>query len=157
MTYARICLTTVAIICITILAGSVTQAGQCSQSRAEGAFGFTLTGWLILPTVAVPAAAVGRAVVDAKGNVTGTEARSVGRGFADETLSGSLTVNSDCTGSMTLNFFESGLPVRTSVLSIVFVNNMQQLRMVQESLTLANGSAIPVVITVDAKRIDSED
>jgi hypothetical protein len=109
-----------------------------------------VTGWLILPTGAVPAAAVGQATVDSRGNVTGTEARSVGRGSADETFTGSLTINSDCTGSMTLNFFEAGQPARTSVLSIVLVDDKKEIRMGQKSLTLPNGTSVPVVITADA-------
>jgi hypothetical protein len=97
--------------------------------------------------------------VDPAGNVTGTEARSVGGGYADETFNGTLTVNSDCTGSMTLNFYESGQLVRTSVLSTVTDNNGRELRMVQKSLTLPNGAVLPVVITVEARRIfvDDED
>jgi hypothetical protein len=134
-----------------------TRAGQCSQSDAAGKFGFTLTGWLILPTGAVPAAAVGQAHVDGKGNVTGAEARSVGGGYADETFTGTLTIEDDCTGSMTLNFSEAGVPVRTSVLSIVLDDNKNEIRMVQKSLTLPNGSVVPVVITADAKRIVNKD
>jgi len=157
MTYRRIVSTAWVIVCLSLLLGSLAQAGQCSQETAAGKYGFTLTGWLILPTGAVPAAAVGQASVDTKGNVTGTEARSVGGGYADESLSGILSVNSDCTGSMTLNFYEGGQLVRTSVLSIVFVDNQRELRMVQKSLTLPNGTPLPVVITVNAKRIKAED
>jgi hypothetical protein len=157
MTYTRICIATVVMFFSMFLFGPVAEADHCTQASAAGNYGFTLTGWLLLPTGAIPAAAVGRANVDAKGNVTGAEARSVAGGYADETFSGSLSINSDCTGSMTLNFFEAGQPVRTSVLSIVFVDNLQELRMVQKSLTLPNGATIPVVITADAKRIVTED
>jgi hypothetical protein len=66
---------------------------------------------------------------------------------------GVLTVKSDCTGSITLDFFEAGVPVRTSVLSLVFDNNQQELRMVQKSFTLPNGTVLPVIIAVEAKRI----
>ena len=137
--------------------GQPAQPHQCTQSDASGKFGFTLTGWLILPTGAVPAAAVGQATVDSRGNITGTEARSVGRGSADEAFTGSLTINSDCTGSMTLNFFEAGQPARTSVLRIVLVDDKKEIRMVQKSLTLPNGTSVPVVITADARRIVTED
>jgi hypothetical protein len=129
------------------------QANQCTAQNAAGAYGFTLTGVLITSTGPVPIAAVGRASVDISGHVTGTEARSVGGGFANETLSGTVTVDPDCTGSMTMNFYETGQLVRTSVLSIVFVNNQRELQMVQSSLTLPNGVSLPVVITVDAKKI----
>jgi len=76
----------------------------------------------------------------------------VGGGYADETFTGTYTVNADCTGTTTLQFFESGNLVRTSVLSIVFDNNQREIRMVQKSLTLPNSAALPVVITVEARR-----
>ena len=129
------------------------QAGHCSLSGSAGSYGFKLSGVVILPTGAAPIAAVGRANLDAAGDVSGTEARSVGGGFADETFTGTYTVNADCTGTTTLNFYESGQLVRTSVLSIVFDSNSRQIRMVQKSLQLPNGVFLPVVITVDAKRI----
>jgi len=130
----------------------VAHGHDCSMARAVGTYGFTLTGVLITPTGAVPAAAVGRAVVDVNGHVTGTEARSVGGGYADETLSGNLTLNDDCTGSMTLNFYEDGQLARTSVLSVVFVSHQTELQMVQKSLTLPDGTVVPVVITANAKK-----
>jgi hypothetical protein len=135
----------------------VAHAGQCSPAGVAGKFGFTLNGVVLLPTGAVPIAAIGRATVDAKGNVTGTESRSVGGDYADETLQGTITVNPECTGSMTVSFFEAGQLVRTSVLSIVFDGNQREIRMVQKSLQLPDGSFLPVVITVDGKKIFAED
>ena len=137
--------------------GPAAQAAQCSQSRVAGKYGFTLNGVVILPTGAVPIAAVGKAVLDADGSVSGTEARSVGGSYADETFTGTYTVNADCTGTTTLQFFESGNLVRTSVLSIVFDNNQREIRMVQKSLTLPNGVAPPVVITVEARRMSTDE
>ena len=96
------------------------QAAPCSLAGVTGKYGFTLTGTVILPTGAVPIAAVGAATVDTKGNVTGTEARTVGGEYADETMQGTLAVNADCTGTMTVNFYEAGQLVRTSILSLVF-------------------------------------
>ena len=152
------CIWTTGIVLVSAaLLGQPARANQCGASDAAGRWGFTLTGWLILPTGAVPAAAVGQAHVDSKGSVTGTEARNVAGGYADETLSGNLTLNSDCTGSMTLNFFENGQPVRTSVLSIVLDDDKKEIRMVQKSLRLPNESVLPVVITVEARRIVAED
>ena len=133
------------------------QAGQCSLWSSAGKYGFTLTGVVILGTGPVPIAAVGRAVLDTAGNVSGTESRSVGGGFADETFSGTYAVNPDCTGITTIHFYESGQLVRTSVLSIIFDNNSREIRMVQKSLQLPNGAFLPVVITVEARRIFTED
>jgi len=128
------------------------RAHSCSTQKAAGDYGFTLTGVILTPSGSAPAAAVGRASLDVSGHVTGTEARSVAGGYADETFTGTLTVNSDCTGSMTLNFYDAGTLVRTSVLSVVFVDNQRELRMVQKSFTLPNGVSVPVVITAEAKR-----
>ena len=132
-------------------------ADHCSNAKAAGNWGLTLTGTLLLPTGPVPGAAVGRVRIDADGNVSGTEARNVGGGFANETLTGSLTVNSDCTATLTVNIYESGVLVRTSVLAAVFVDDSNKVRMVQESLTLPDGTIIPVVITVEGMRLFPEE
>lgn len=139
------------------MAPAVQAAEHCSNAKAAGTWGLTLTGTLILPTGPVPGAAVGRVRIDADGNVSGTEARNVGGGFANETLTGSLTVNSDCTATLTVNIYESGVLVRTSVLAAVFVDDSNKVRMVQESLTLPDGTTIPVVITVDGIRLFPEE
>src|ERR1700680_3472216 len=81
----------------------VQAAEHCSNAKAAGKWGFTLRGTLILPTGPVPGAAVGRLSVDEDGNISGTEARNVGGGFANETITGSWSVNSDCTGTVTVN------------------------------------------------------
>lgn len=135
-----------------MVGGNSVHAHECTMLGAAGKYGFTLTGVLITSAGAVPAAAVGKAVVDASGHVTGTESRSVGGDYADETLSGTLTLEPDCTGTMTVEFFENGTLVRTSVLSVVFVSNQTEIQMIQKSLTLPNGAAVPVVITVVAKK-----
>jgi hypothetical protein len=87
-----------------------------------------------------------------EGNITGTEARNVGGGYADETLTGNWTVNPDCTGTATASIYQSGQLVRVSVLSIVFDENSREVRMVQKSLTLPDGSQLPVVVTAEGKK-----
>jgi len=151
--------TTLWIILIAIAAGLApgARANSCSLAGSSGQYGFTLTGVVILPTGPVPIAAVGKAVLDATGNASGTESRSVGGGFADETFTGTYTVNADCTGTATIQFYESGQLVRTSSLSLVFDDNQREIRMVQKSLQLPNGAFLPVVVTVEARRIFSED
>lgn len=134
-----------------------TFAAQCSLHKGAGTYGFTLNGVVILPTGPVPIAAVGKAVLDSSGSASGTESRSVGGDFADETFTGTFSVNPDCTGSATLNFYEAGQLVRTSVLSLVFDDRQHEIRMVQKSLQLPTGAFLPVVITVEARSIDDED
>jgi hypothetical protein len=153
--------TTLAIIFVATLcmglASAAHAAETCSNAEAAGDWGLTLTGTLILPTGPVPAAAVARARIDAAGNISGTEARNVGGGFANETLTGSWNVNSDCTATLTVNIYESGVLVRTSVLAVVFVNDSSKIRAVQESLTLPDGTPIPVVITLDGNKLFREE
>lgn len=126
--------------------------GHCSTGMMAGNWAGTLTGTLLLPPGPVPVAGVVRATVDVNGNFTGTEARTIGGGYADETLTGSWTVNPDCTGTDTLNAYESGQLVRTSVLTIVFDDFAREVRMVQKSLTLPNGVQVPVVLTLEGKK-----
>jgi len=40
---------------------------------------------------------------------------------------------------------------------LIFDNNEREIRMVQKSLTLANNVVLPVAITVEARRIFTED
>jgi hypothetical protein len=127
-------------------------AQQCSPAGVAGGYGFTITGTLLLPTGAVPLAAVGKALLNTDGGFSATEARSVGGEFADETLKGTFTVNSDCSGTLTADVFESGKLVRTSVFSIVFDDHMKEVRAVQQSLTLPDGTTVPAVITVEGKK-----
>jgi len=117
-----------------------------------GTFGFTTTGVLILPTGAVPVGAVGVITFDLNGNASGSQDRSVGGAFAHETLSGSFTINSDCTTSLIAKVFDSGgILVRTS--TIRGVNNGKIIRAIFESVTLPNGTNLPSVLTIEGNRI----
>jgi len=144
---------------ILLLASCLSFAGdhdgsqKCSARSVAGDWGFTLSGTLILPSGAVPGAAIGRTVADKDGNLTGTEARNVGGGYGDETFAGSWTVNPDCTGTAAVNFYDqSGQLVRTSVLTMVFDDDSKEARMVQKSLTLPNGAQVPVVLILEGRK-----
>lgn len=129
-------------------------ARQCSIAGAAGTYGFTASGTLFLPTGPVPLAAVGRASFNADGSFSGTEARSVGGQFANETLGpGTWSVNPDCTGTLISKVFESGVLVRTSVLYLVFDDNMREGRAIQQSFTLPDGSTLPAVVTFETRRL----
>jgi hypothetical protein len=134
------------------------RAGHCSIAKSAGNYAFTLSGTLIIPAVGpVPIAAVGRAMLAADGTVSGTEARNVGGQYADETFTGTFSINADCTGTATLSFFEAGQLVRISVLSTVGDDDSHEIRMVQKSLTLPNAATLPAILTVDARRISADD
>jgi hypothetical protein len=128
-------------------------AQQCSLTGAAGPYGFTGTGTLFLPTGAVQIAAVGRINLRADGTLVGTEARSVGGDFANETLTGTWTVNANCSFKLTAKVFVSGVLVRTSVLVGVLDENMTEARDVQKSLILPDGTNVPVVVTFEARKM----
>lgn len=129
------------------------EAVPCSFATVAGRWGFTLTGTLLLPTGPVPAAAVLRGVAEINGNLRGTEARSVGGAYADETFTGSWTVNADCTGSGTVSFYEAAQLVRISAFTLVFDDNSKEVRIIQKSLTLPDGTELPVVVTTEGRKL----
>src|SRR5437016_2316601 len=125
----------------------------CSNATVAGTYGFTTTGTLFLPGP-VPVGAVGSITFDLNGNAAGTQDRSLGGAFAHETLTGTLTVNRDCTISLLANVFDSsGNSVRTSTIDGVLVNNGKQIRAIFETVVLANGVSLGSVLTVDANRV----
>ena len=126
----------------------------CTGATAAGTFGFTTTGTLILPTGPAPVAAVGLITFDLNGNATGSQDRSVGGAFAHETITGTLTVNRDCTISLLANVYDSsGNLVRISTIPGVLVNNGKQIRAIFETVVLRNGLNLPSVLTLEAERI----
>ncbi len=136
-----------------LLAGPSLHAA-CTSATAAGTFGFTTTGTLILPSGPVPVGAVGLITFDLNGNAAGSQDRSLGGAFAHETLTGTLTVNRDCTISLLANVFDSsGTLVRTSTIDGVLVNNGKQIRGIFETVVLANGVSLGSVLTVDANRV----
>ena len=123
-----------------------------------GRWGFTLTGSILLPSGPVPGAAVGQFTADEMGNIVGTEQRNVGGAFANESIRGKWSINRNCTTRFTAKIYDqTGALVRTSVLDAVFVSNGSALRSVQESLTLPDGSTLPVVVTIEANRVSQSD
>ena len=149
--------TVISFLVATFLSTTPTNAQQCSTEGVAGEYGFTIAGTLLFPTGAVQVAGVGKALLSPNGGFSATEVRSVGGGFANETLRGAFAVNADCTGTLTAEVFESGQLVRTSSFSVVFDNNQNEIRAVQESLKLPDGTVVPAVITAEGKKTFSSD
>ena len=146
---------TLTMFCVGLVLATVVPAAQaatCSAATVHGDWALTLSGTLLLPTGPVPVAAIVKGTLNLDGTVTGGEARNVGGQFADETMSGTFTVNPDCTGAATVNFYEDGQLVRTSTLAMVFDDNSKQVRMVQSSLVLPNGTPLPVIVLVEGRK-----
>jgi hypothetical protein len=126
----------------------------CTSATAAGTFGFTTTGTLILPTGPAPVAAVGVVSFDRDGNTTGSQDRSVGGVFAHETLTGTLTVNRDCTISLLAYVYDSsGNLVRTSRIPGVLADNGKHIRAIFETATLPNVLNLRSVLSIEAERV----
>jgi hypothetical protein len=134
------------------------QAHGCTMSDVTGSWGYTYTGTIILPTGAIPAASVGRFTLDAAGNLSGAQTRSVGGGVGQETIKGTGTVNPDCSATFKIDVYDgSGNLLRSAVLASVFVDRARELRAIFASLVLPNGASLPTVITINAKKMSSEE
>jgi hypothetical protein len=129
---------------------------HCSNASTAGNWAYTYTGTLILSTGAVPVASVGSYTQDSGGNIAGTQTRSTGGSSGVETIAGTVTVNSDCTGTANIDVYQDGVLQRSAVLALAYDNNGNHARMIFQSLTLPDGTNLPVVITVDANRLFSK-
>lgn len=151
---------------LAVLAASVVSmavsahARQCSITNVAGTYGFSVNGTLILPigpggtAVPVPVNAVGTITLHPDGTASGKEDRSVGGQFAKESIGpASWSVNADCTGKLTAEVFVGTTLNRTSVLRFVVDDNLSEIRVMQESLTFADGSKPPAVISFEGRRI----
>ena len=126
----------------------------CSNASAAGSFGFTTNGTLFLPICPAPVAVVGSINFDRDGRTTGSQDRSVAGDVAHETLTGTLTVNRNCSLTLVANVFDtSGNLVRTSTIQGVLVNNGKQIRAIFESVVLPDGTSLRAVLMTDADRI----
>ena len=116
---------------------------SCNTHNVSGDWGYTSTG----TRVGVgPVAAVGTFTLDRSGNVLdGKQTVSFNGTIADETLSGTYTLNDDCTASATV-VVTSPIAPRTSHLDLVFVDGSDGVRMI---FTDAG-----TILTVDGRKLN---
>ena len=128
-------------------------AANCSTANTAGKWAYTYTGTLYDPVNGpLLAASVGHYQQDAAGNISGSQTRSVAGVSAVEDISGTITVNHDCTATANINVYISGVLQRSAVITLVFDNSLNQVRAIFESVTLPDGTNIPVVLTIDGNR-----
>jgi len=133
------------------------RAAHCFEASPAGNWAYTYTGTIFTPNGALPAASVGLYTQDAAGNVVGSQTRSVAGSSGVEDISGTVAVNPDCTATATINVFVNGQLQRTAVLALVYDTNGNHVRMIFQSLTLPDGTNVPVVITLDGSRLTPKD
>ena len=147
--------TGVAIVFAVVVIVSVTataEAGDaaCSAARAAGTYGVSDSGTVV---GIGPRAAVALLTLDAAGNIKGKVTASLNGSVTNGTLSGTYTVNPDCTGTTTFGEFDpSGNLMITATVALVWDNNMREFRFLFTSTLLPNGTALETVINGDARK-----
>jgi hypothetical protein len=127
------------------------EGNSCSFARAAGKYGTSDSGTVV---GIGPRAADALLTLDAAGNIGGPVTASLNGSVAHSTLSGTYTVNRDCTGSATFSEFDqSGNLIITATVDFVWVNNMRELLFIFTSATLANGTPLATVINGTAKKL----
>ena len=116
------------------------QAAHCSTAAQAGNWAYTYTGTIFTPSGPLPAAAVGHFSEDAAGNLIGSQARSVAGSSGIEDISGTASINKDCTGTATIGVFVNGVLQRTAVLALVVDSNMNHARAIFQSVTLPDST-----------------
>lgn len=139
---------------LTTNARKLLQEGTCSTARVAGEWGYTFTGTLIPPIGAIPFGGVGRATFDADGNVLNSQFSSVNGVVTPSTVKGTITVNSDCTGTILVSIYDQNENLlRTSQWFAVVSDNANEIRAILTSLVVpSSGMSVPPVVTMDVKK-----
>ena len=145
----------VALLCGPALVAPAQSRGACSSFSPAGTWGISHTGTIIFPTGAAPVAIVGTIAVGANGSFSGTQISSIGGQISKTTLRGTLTMNPDCTGTLTADVYDqSGGLLRTVIWEAVYVDQAREAFGVATSLTLPNGASVPTIMPGQARRMD---
>ena len=126
---------------------------HCTIGSVVGDWAYSYSGTIILPSGPIPVATVGRFSAKGDGTFSGPQTRTVAGDVADETITGTYSLKSDCTETYAVSVFEGGALVRTATLAVVVDNNETSARGIFTSLTLPDGTQLPSVITIEAKKI----
>ena len=125
----------------------------CSNRTLLGDYGAKIEGTLLGPNWAVRTLVLFR--FDGHGNVTSFGHPVVnGAPPAEEwaETAGTYTVNPDCTGTISVEIFASGTEILAVTLSIAFDEDMKHMRGIFTSAATPNGTQLPTVINLDARK-----
>lgn len=124
--------------------------GRCSTARVAGNWSLTDNGTVV---GIGPRTAVGVMTLDAAGNISnGSATSSLNGSIAAETFSGTYTVNSDCSGTISVNIYSGGVELFTIKGNTAFDQDVRHMRGVFTSVTEPDGTALATVISLDANK-----
>jgi hypothetical protein len=117
-----------------VLALSAAASGQskdkgCSNASLQGSFAYLGSGAIATPpALAGPFVEVGTQVFDGQGNTTATAMLSQNGNIVPITVTGTYSVNSDCTGTLTLQVSPFGITVHVY---LVISDNWSQFQAIE--------------------------
>ena len=127
---------------------------HCTMAGRAGVYGLTWSGTMFLPTGATPAVAVGRITFDDAGNVSGSQTVSKGGAVGQFTMTGTYTMNEDCTGTVSVSVYDqSGNLSSKATWATVSVDDMTEAHGIITSMVAANGTNVPVAIASSLKKL----
>ena len=136
---------------ITSMPATAENGNACSFARAAGKYGTSDSGTVL---GIGPIAADALLTLDAAGNIGGPVTGSLNGSVTHTTLSGTYTVNRDCTGSASFSQFDqSGNLLLTATVDFVWVDNMREALFIFTSAKLGNGTPLAIVINGNAKKL----
>jgi hypothetical protein len=144
---ARAALTVIAIGAV-MASVTTTAHALCTLAGTAGAYSFTDNGTVV---GIGPRTAIGVFTLD-NGQIQGKATASLNGAVSNETLSGSYTVNVNCTGSGTATISVSGTPVLNLKLKLSFDDGMSEMRGIFTSARLPNGTPLQTVINLQARK-----
>jgi len=121
------------------LSGSLRHSrGFCQTTDTSGSFGFRSAGTILSSG---PATSIGAINLDGQGGVTASESRFSGGAYSQVASTGTITINSDCTLTLTLSANTDGSLVNFRG---VMLNNLKELLLVRSD----DGTAVTGNVTV---------
>lgn len=153
---------TICFVMVLLSVAAVALAGDrddctCSKASVAGTWGYSEDGTLYHPLLgAVPYASVGSYTLDHHGNLSGARTASIGpAGVQPATVKGTATVNPDCTGTLTLKFYDaSNNLLNTAVKFVVYVDNASEARSIITDVVLPdNITHLKAVLVTNAKKM----
>jgi hypothetical protein len=122
----------------------------CSLGRSAGNWAFTDNGTVV---GIGPRTAVGVFTLDGAGNLkNGVATSSLNGSVAQETFSGTYTVNSDCTGTASITIYSGGTEILALTMNLAFNSGMREMRTIFSSASLPDGTQLLTVINLDARK-----
>jgi len=97
--------------------------------------------------------AVGKFTLNGAGSLlNGVATSSLNGNIAEETFDGTYTVNSDCTGTFSVQIFSGGAELFAVTMYVVYDKKMEHVHALFTSVVAPNGVSLPTVIAADGHR-----